>query len=157
MFCEGLVHKCVTFHVVRHQLAIKPCDYTSKVLDMLDYLYQIYVTDSLPQIGRPKGKQNKSRRLDKHRREILECVEQGLPKAMIARKINCHRQTLSTWLTRNNIYIRTKLKLDVYEQEIMVCFRHDMSLTKAAEHFNVSCDTLRYWLKCRNLYSQIKS
>lgn len=54
-------------------------------------------------LGRPKGRVNKSLKLDKHRSEIKKYVSLGISKASIAKLVDCHPQTLYDWLERNNL------------------------------------------------------
>ena len=52
-------------------------------------------------LGRPKGRGNKSLKLDKHRSDIKKYLELGISKASIAKLVDCHPQTLYDWLDRN--------------------------------------------------------
>ena len=54
-------------------------------------------------LGRPKGRGNKSLKLDKHKTDIKKYLELGISKASIAKLVDCHPQTLYDWLERNNI------------------------------------------------------
>ena len=54
-------------------------------------------------LGRPKGRGNKSLKLDKHREEIEKYLLLGISKASIAKLVNCHPQTLYDWIERNNL------------------------------------------------------
>ena len=54
-------------------------------------------------LGRPKGRSNKSLKLDKHKSDIKKYLALGISKASIAKLVNCHPQTLYDWLDRNNI------------------------------------------------------
>lgn len=51
-------------------------------------------------LGRPKGRQNKSLKLDKFREEIEKYMNLGISKASIAKLVDCHPQTLYDWLDR---------------------------------------------------------
>ena len=53
-------------------------------------------------LGRPKGRGNKSLKLDKHKEDIAKYLELGISKASIAKLVDCHPQTLYDWLGRNN-------------------------------------------------------
>ena len=53
-------------------------------------------------LGRPKGRKNKSLKLDKHRGDIKKYLELGVSKASIAKIVDCHPQTLYDWLDRNS-------------------------------------------------------
>jgi DNA invertase Pin-like site-specific DNA recombinase len=54
-------------------------------------------------LGRPKGRGNKSLKLDKFRPEIERYLGLGISKASIAKLVDCHPQTLYDWLDRNEI------------------------------------------------------
>jgi DNA invertase Pin-like site-specific DNA recombinase len=56
-------------------------------------------------LGRPKGRKNKSLKLDRHKKEIMRYIEIGISKASIAKLIGCHPQTLYDWLDRNDIQV----------------------------------------------------
>lgn len=49
-------------------------------------------------LGRPKGRKNKSRKLDKHLPEIKKYLALRISKASIAKLIGCHAQTLYNYL-----------------------------------------------------------
>lgn len=49
-------------------------------------------------LGRPKGRKNKSRKLDKHRTEIKKYLSLNISKASIAKLVGCHAQTLYNYL-----------------------------------------------------------
>ncbi len=51
-------------------------------------------------LGRPKGRGNKSLKLDKFRAEIEKYLTLGISKASIAKLVDCHPQTLYDWLDR---------------------------------------------------------
>ena len=51
-------------------------------------------------LGRPKGRGNKSLKLDKFRSEIEKYLTLGISKASIAKLVDCHPQTLYDWLER---------------------------------------------------------
>jgi len=54
-------------------------------------------------LGRPKGRGNKSLKLDKHKADIKRYLELGISKASIAKLVDCHPQTLYDWIDRNDI------------------------------------------------------
>ncbi|MDO8954486.1 MAG: recombinase family protein [Gammaproteobacteria bacterium] len=49
-------------------------------------------------LGRPKGRKNKSRKLDKFRVEIKKYLSLNISKASIAKLVGCHAQTLYNYL-----------------------------------------------------------
>ena len=54
-------------------------------------------------LGRPKGRKNKSRKLDKHLPEIKKYLALKISKASIAKLIGCHAQTLYNYLEDKNL------------------------------------------------------
>ncbi len=54
-------------------------------------------------LGRPKGRKNKSLKLDKFKKEIMRYLELSISKASIAKLVDCHPQTLYDWIERNEI------------------------------------------------------
>jgi DNA invertase Pin-like site-specific DNA recombinase len=53
-------------------------------------------------LGRPKGKAE-NLKLDSKREEIMDLLEKGIPKASIAKFVDCSRSTLYDWFKRNKI------------------------------------------------------
>ena len=53
-------------------------------------------------LGRPKGRKNKSLKLDVHKEEIGKYMKIGISKASIAKLVACHPQTLYDWLERKD-------------------------------------------------------
>jgi len=58
-------------------------------------------------LGRPKGRGNKSLKLDRHKEDILKYLRLGISKASIAKLVDCHPQTLYDWLDRNDVGFKT--------------------------------------------------
>ncbi|MDF2939936.1 MAG: Site-specific recombinase related to the invertase Pin [Gammaproteobacteria bacterium] len=54
-------------------------------------------------LGRPKGRKNKCRKLDKHRTEIKKYLALNISKASIAKLVGCHAQTLYNYLEDTNL------------------------------------------------------
>lgn len=54
-------------------------------------------------LGRPKGKQNKTLKLDKHKKDIQRYLQLRISKASIAKLINCHPQTLYNYMEKRNL------------------------------------------------------
>lgn len=54
-------------------------------------------------LGRPKGRGNKSLKLDRHQEDIKKYLSLGISKASIAKLVGCHPQTLYDWLDRNRV------------------------------------------------------
>ncbi len=55
-------------------------------------------------LGRPKGRKNKSLKLDKHKKDIFKYMDIGISKASIAKLVGCHPQTLYDWLVRHETH-----------------------------------------------------
>lgn len=58
--------------------------------------------EGLP-LGRPKGRTNKSLKLDKDRKEIQKYLDLGISKASIAKLIDCHAQTLYNYIEKRQL------------------------------------------------------
>lgn len=54
-------------------------------------------------LGRPKGRKNKSLKLDKYKKDITRYLELSISKASIAKLVDCHPQTLYDWIERNEM------------------------------------------------------
>lgn len=54
-------------------------------------------------LGRPKGRKNKSRKLDKHKADIKKYLALNISKASIAKLVGCHAQTLYNYLEDRNL------------------------------------------------------
>ena len=54
-------------------------------------------------LGRPKGRKNKSRKLDKHKEDIQRYLALNISKASIAKLVGCHAQTLYNYLEDREI------------------------------------------------------
>lgn len=92
----------------------KPENELCHLLDLLQSIENDYIsrrtTDALARrkaaglpLGRPKGKKNKSLKLDKHRKEIIHYLDLCISKASIAKLVGCHPQTLYDWIERNEV------------------------------------------------------
>lgn len=64
-------------------------------------------------LGRPRGRGNKSLKLDRHKDDIKKYLTLGISKASIAKLVDCHPQTLYDWLDRNGIDADKYLKADL--------------------------------------------
>ena len=110
-------HKKVQLHFVKHNAFLKNSDdlvNTQYLLDLISKIESDFISKRTTQalarrkaaglpLGRPKGRGNKSLKLDKHKSDIKKYVALGISKASIAKLVNCHPQTLYDWLDRNNI------------------------------------------------------
>lgn len=58
--------------------------------------------EGLP-LGRPRGRTNKSLKLDKDRKDIQKYLDLGISKASIAKLIDCHAQTLYNYIEKRSL------------------------------------------------------
>jgi DNA invertase Pin-like site-specific DNA recombinase len=61
-------------------------------------------------LGRPKGKLNKSLKLDKHKKDILKYLSLKISKASIAKLIDCHPQTLYNYMEKRDLESKAERK-----------------------------------------------
>jgi DNA invertase Pin-like site-specific DNA recombinase len=54
-------------------------------------------------LGRPKGRKNKSRKLDRYRNDIINYLSLNISKASIAKLVGCHPQTLYNYIQDQNL------------------------------------------------------
>lgn len=113
---ELILDKGITVHFVKYNKMFNPTQETS-VLDMLTLMQHIEsdfvakrTTEALARrraaglpLGRPKGKLNKSLKLDKHKKDILRYLDLKISKASIAKLVGCHPQTLYNYLEKRNL------------------------------------------------------
>lgn len=96
----------------------KPTVNTQDLLDLIAKIESDFISKRTTQalarrkaaglpLGRPKGRGNKSLKLDKHRDEIKRYLSLGISKASIAKLVDCHPQTLYDWLDRNDLGDKT--------------------------------------------------
>lgn len=68
-------------------------------------------------LGRPKGRKNKSRKLDKHLPEIKKYLALKISKASIAKLIGCHAQTLYNYLDDKDLLTQEEKNAGYTENE----------------------------------------
>ncbi len=104
----------VSIHFVKYDVAIKNDGSeinTQHLLNIISKIESDFVSKRTTQalarrkaaglpLGRPKGRQNKSLKLDKFKDEIEKYMHLGISKASIAKLVDCHPQTLYDWLDR---------------------------------------------------------
>ena len=113
---EQLERKGVGLHFVKYDRNFKPEELTDTqtflalVQDIESDFVTRRTTDALAKrraaglpLGRPKGRKNKSRKLDKHRDEIKKYLALGISKASIAKLVGCHAQTLYNYLDDHDL------------------------------------------------------
>lgn len=108
---ELLAQKSVSLHFIKYDSKFNPEKFykTEDFLLLIKYVESDFVarrtTDALARrraaglpLGRPKGRKNKTRKLDQHRDEIKKYLDLGINKASIAKLVGCHAQTLYNYL-----------------------------------------------------------
>lgn len=113
---EVLAKKGINLHLLKYNKIINAHDLvdTKTLLETIKKAEETYEEkrDSEPvekrnlsgvPLGRPKGRRNKSRKLDKHLPEIKKYLALKISKASIAKLIGCHAQTLYNYLEDKNL------------------------------------------------------
>jgi DNA invertase Pin-like site-specific DNA recombinase len=114
---EALAEKGASLLLVKYNRLFLPDDIidTKVFLDLLNHAEADYdrrrnaepfekrTLKGVP-LGRPKGRKNKSRKLDKHLPEIKKYLALKISKASIAKLIGCHAQTLYNYLDDKDLY-----------------------------------------------------
>lgn len=108
---ELLSQKGVSLHFIKYNSVFLPEKFykTEEFLKLVKHVESDFVarrtTDALARrraaglpLGRPKGRKNKTRKLDKYREEIKKYMALGINKASIAKLVGCHAQTLYNYL-----------------------------------------------------------
>ncbi len=106
-----LAQKGVTLSFLKHNDHLIPSETvdTKEFLTMMQHIEEDFVarrtTDALARrkaaglpLGRPKGRRNKSRKLDQHKLEIKKFLALNISKASIAKLVGCHAQTLYNYI-----------------------------------------------------------
>jgi DNA invertase Pin-like site-specific DNA recombinase len=107
----------VHLHFVKHQMALENSEKsvdTQHLLNLIGKIESDFISKRTTQalarrraaglpLGRPRGRGNKSLKLDKHKADIKKYLELGISKASIAKLVDCHPQTLYDWLERHNL------------------------------------------------------
>lgn len=115
-----IIHQVILSRIqlifVKYNLKISSGEVTQSALYILDLISKIEsdfissrTTTALARrrdaglpLGRPKGRQNKSLRLDEHHDEIMRYLKLRISKASIAKLVKCHPQTLYDWIERRS-------------------------------------------------------
>jgi DNA invertase Pin-like site-specific DNA recombinase len=107
----------VTVHFMKYDIALNNKDphvSTQQILNLISRIESDFVSKRTSQalarrkaaglpLGRPKGRANKSLKLDKFKEEIEKYLTLGISKASIAKLVDCHPQTLYDWLDRKDL------------------------------------------------------
>lgn len=120
-----MAEKGANLHVVKYNRSFTPTELvsTQTFLDFLkeaegDYEsrrendpFEKRLRSGVP-LGRPKGRKNKSRKLDKYLPEIKKYLALKISKASIAKLIGCHAQTLYNYLDDRDLLAEDQLEGD---------------------------------------------
>jgi DNA invertase Pin-like site-specific DNA recombinase len=107
----------IQLHFVKYNAVLKNDTDSTPTTQLLSVVAQIesdYISKRTTQalarrkaaglpLGRPKGRGNKSLKLDRFKDDIKKYLSLGVSKASIAKLVDCHPQTLYDWLDRNGI------------------------------------------------------
>lgn len=113
---EAFLEKGIILHLAKYEqifTAEKTVD-IKKFLELMQHIESDFVakrtTEALARrraqglpLGRPKGKLNKTLKLDKHKKDIQKYLDLKISKASIAKLINCHPQTLYNYMEKRNL------------------------------------------------------
>jgi DNA invertase Pin-like site-specific DNA recombinase len=111
---NAIVSRKLTIHFVKYNAKVVSDHQlmsTQQLLNIISKIESDFVSKRTSQalarrkaaglpLGRPKGRGNKSLKLDKFRDEIEKYLTLGISKASIAKLVDCHPQTLYDWLDR---------------------------------------------------------
>ncbi len=111
-----MANKGIALHLVKYNQTYTP-DALMDTIHFLELVKDIEgdfvtkrTTDALERrrvaglpLGRPKGRKNKSRKLDKHKAEIKKYLALNISKASIAKLLGCHAQTLYNYLDDHDL------------------------------------------------------
>lgn len=124
-----LVEKGVILHLVKYDEVFesKESVNTRQFLHLMHNIESDFVakrtTEALARrraqglpLGRPKGRKNKSLKLDKYRKEIQKYLNLNISKASIAKLIGCHAQTLYNYIDMRDLKAQS---LEIQEKETM--------------------------------------
>jgi DNA invertase Pin-like site-specific DNA recombinase len=113
---EALEERGITLHLIKYNETFTPekMTDTQEFLQLVQHIESEFVakrtTDALARrraaglpLGRPKGRKNKSRKLDKYKAEIKKYLALNISKASIAKLVGCHAQTLYNYLDDKNL------------------------------------------------------
>ena len=113
---ELMAEHGIALHLVKYNQTYTPATLfdTVKFLELIKDIEDDFVakrtTDALERrriaglpLGRPQGRKNKSRKLDKHKAEIKKYLALNISKASIAKLLGCHAQTLYNYLDDHDL------------------------------------------------------
>jgi DNA invertase Pin-like site-specific DNA recombinase len=123
----------VNIHFAKYtiQFAATPVTQTSTLIHLLQHIDNDFIsrrtTEALARrraaglaLGRPKGRKNKSLKLDQHKKDILKYLDLAVSKTSIAKLIGCHPQTLYDWIDRRSIADKKARKTRKISSEMQI-------------------------------------
>lgn len=106
----------INVHFAKYDIVFegKAINATSELINVLQHIESDFIsrrtTDALARrraaglpLGRPKGRKNKSLKLDKFKKDIMKYLDLEISKASIAKLVHCHPQTLYDWIDRHSV------------------------------------------------------
>ena len=113
---EYFIEQGITLHFVKYKIVLRPNKMAklTELIKLVRHIESDYLACRTTQaiarrraaglpLGRPKGKKNKTLKLDKHAEEIRKYLSLKVSKASIAKLIGCHPQTLYQYLIKKGI------------------------------------------------------
>lgn len=127
---EAAAQKQLSLYFIKYQYLFKPLPDTETVsfLKIIQHIETEFVakrtSDALARrraaglpLGRPKGRKNKSRKLDAYRQDIKRYMALHISKASIARLVGCHAQTLYNYIDDTNLFQEVDKERDTLLKE----------------------------------------
>jgi len=121
-FFDFLLSRGVSCHLVKYAMVFRVQGATDlrEILTLIRHIESDFVakrtTEALARrrekglpLGRPKGRKNKSLKLDEFRQDIQRYLDLGVSKASIAKLIKCHPQTLYNYIDARGLKAKTGL------------------------------------------------
>jgi DNA invertase Pin-like site-specific DNA recombinase len=120
---DVMMRRGLILHLVKYKVVFTPTTManTADFLELIQYIEGDFVarrtTDALARrraaglpLGRPKGRKNKNRKLDKNKAEIRKYLALNISKASIAKLLGCHAQTLYNYIDDTGITVDTSVQ-----------------------------------------------
>lgn len=116
-------------------------------------------------LGRPIGAANSKKKLLVHHEKIKQLIGEGMSYSKIARKIKCHRLTLSTYCNsagisreprKYNAPKNNHLKKIIDLTEAEELYKGGMSVSQLAKHYKVSHTILTTKMKETGVFEKIR-
>lgn len=138
---ELLAKKEIQLHLLKSNEVFLP----NQLVDTENFLHFIQIiendfvarrtTDALARrraqglpLGRPKGRRNKARKLDKHLDEIKRYLALNISKASIAKLVGCHAQTLYNYIDDRDLVAEVAKERDCLLQNKVLSSTEEKSI-----------------------------